>query len=150
MLLHITNNCSMAGQLEETPVKSQIVFLGSRLLLRFRLREFFIVFGNVWHPGSQGNKPEEVLLLIWGKLPKYLYQLPVPHSIKIFWQFSQNGWENLPKVTFPRATLGSVSVNRVPRKLIDSAKATEWQTWEVTFPFWCFSTTSSCLPSKSP
>lgn len=62
------------------------------------------MFGNVWHPGSQGNKPEEVLLLIWGKLPKYLYQLPVPHSIKIFWQFSQNGWENLPKVTFPRAT----------------------------------------------
>ena len=75
------------------------------------------MFGNVWHPCSQGNKLEEVLLLILGKLPKYLYQLPAPHSIKIFWQFSQNGWESLPKVTFPRATLCSVSVNKSPKEV---------------------------------
>ena len=40
-----------------------------------------------------------------------------PHSIKIFWQFSQNGWESLPKVTFPRATLCSMSVNKSPKEV---------------------------------
>lgn len=52
--------------------------------------------------------------------------------------------------TFPGSHSFYPSRFRVPRKLIDSPKATEWQTWDGPFPSWCFSTTSGCHLSKSP